>query len=750
VNWLRRYWHILVLALAPLLVLWRAVFLGQAIGPFDQIRQMSPWNGPRPSQPWDVLQADGVLQFVPWRDLVLESWSRFQVPFWNPYELGGTPLLANSQSAGLYPPHILLGVLHVPTALAMTLLAWFHLSLAGFGTHFLARQLGAGRLGGAIAGVSFTLSAFMVAWTGLPSVITTVAWIPWILGLTLQICSQPRNWSRAAALAAAFAMMVLAGHLQFVAYGGMATFILAAWTVGARLQSGERRQALGGAGLWLVSIAVGGFLAAPQLLPVLEYSKFSHRRNSPTEENYLAYQASAIQPFEMVGIMHPNLLGTPAEAVPNLESAAPVSGYWPEFVKRGANFAEGAIGLGPLVIGLLLLARRRFEVRRWGGIALVGAVAFLLATGTALGRLLYFAVPGWSSTGSPGRISFLFVLAMCVLAGVAATQDKEPEPTEKWRLYVPIAGLALIAIASIYSLMFALGDLQPLAPINAESFLTILTNSTGLPKALSALSTLVAASAIGLWLRRERKPGWMLLAATVACFFLSVPQVLRFSSTTDLTVEPPAAKFERVAFQNDAWDLWFAQPALVPPNVAALNRIHEIGGYDSLVHSDTVEMLREIDERDPSPPANGNIMFVKPEANREALSEAGVTVLAKRSPNGSIEFEPIAGKGRAYTPSGPATIESEGVGHIALRANGPGPLILKDRNMEGWTALVDGKPTDLKPGRWRELDLPAGSHSVVMNYVAPGYATGLAMAIAGIVALAALLMTGWRTRGLGM
>ncbi|HSI71841.1 MAG TPA: hypothetical protein VK934_01580, partial [Fimbriimonas sp.] len=105
--WLRRYWPYVTLALTPLLVLWRAVFMGQVIGPFDQIRQMQPWVGPVPAQPWDVLQADGVLQFYPWRQLVFESWGRFQVPFWNHYELAGTPLLANSQSAAFYPPHIL-------------------------------------------------------------------------------------------------------------------------------------------------------------------------------------------------------------------------------------------------------------------------------------------------------------------------------------------------------------------------------------------------------------------------------------------------------------------------------------------------------------------------------------------------------------------------------------------------------------------------------------------------------------------
>src|ERR1043165_2426990 len=116
---MKRLWPVLLLALLPLVPLWRCVFQGEEIGPFDQIRHMAPWNGPEPKQPWDVVQADGVLQFYPWRDLVFKAWGAGKLPLWNPYEMAGTPLLANSQSAGFYPPHILMDVLHVPTPLAM-------------------------------------------------------------------------------------------------------------------------------------------------------------------------------------------------------------------------------------------------------------------------------------------------------------------------------------------------------------------------------------------------------------------------------------------------------------------------------------------------------------------------------------------------------------------------------------------------------------------------------------------------------
>ncbi len=71
----RRLLPLFLLVLVTLVPLWRAVLGGQAIGAFEQVGHLAPWNGPEPSKPWDVLQADSVLQFYPWRHMVLDAWS---------------------------------------------------------------------------------------------------------------------------------------------------------------------------------------------------------------------------------------------------------------------------------------------------------------------------------------------------------------------------------------------------------------------------------------------------------------------------------------------------------------------------------------------------------------------------------------------------------------------------------------------------------------------------------------------------
>src|SRR3989338_259761 len=55
----------------------------------------------------NFLLTDPVRQQYPWRNLVVENFTNFQLPLWNPYNFSGTPLLANIQSAPFYPPNIL-------------------------------------------------------------------------------------------------------------------------------------------------------------------------------------------------------------------------------------------------------------------------------------------------------------------------------------------------------------------------------------------------------------------------------------------------------------------------------------------------------------------------------------------------------------------------------------------------------------------------------------------------------------------
>ncbi len=690
---LQRIWPIIFFALLPLLPLWRCVFLGQAIGPFDEIRQMAPWNGPSPDQPWDVLQADSVLQFYPWRDMVFDSWGHGQMPLWNPYELAGYPLLANSQSGGLYPPHVLIGVSHLPTALGITLLAWFHLAWAGLGVYFLARRLGANRVGATVGGASFALSTFMLAWTALPSVIETCSWIPWMLAAIFWLFESEKRLRPFALLALSTGMMFLAGHLQFCAYGLMAaTLALLALGI-AKLKTGKAALLLG-----VGAMALGGLIAAPQLIPVLDYSKFSHRKTAPTEIGYQAYVGNALQLWEASTVALPNDDGNPRTWATS--EAGRTSAYWPQYVKPGANFAESAICIGLLVFALMV--RVPWRSRKLWPIAAVGLLALLIAFGTPLNRLLYFGVPGWSASGSPARIEVLFVMCGCALAALGFRNFEESNRANFIRHAV------LVVLAAIFILTILI------APELPEQVAFVWDSSRALARSSMLLGAITALLVLfGLHTRNPKTKMFAVAAPILIGTFYIFNIVPTGHPLEPVQIEPNA----RIAAINGHWGL-FGPPkeAILPPNTASLSRAHELGGYDSLLHNDTVQYLKSVNRMDPAPPENGNMMFIKPSVDSKRLAESGVTEVWQRAPDGSVVKTPIAGPGRASTPIGTAQITQEDYQSVTAKASGPGLLTLRDRNMPGWGVQVDGKAAELKGTLWREVDLSAGDHTVVFNY----------------------------------
>lgn len=718
--------------------IWDALFAGQAIGEFDAVRHMAPWNGPAPDQPWDVLQADSVLQFYPWRHMVLDAWGKHQLPLWNPYELAGTPLLANSQSGGFYPPHIVLGLLHVPTAFAMALLAWFHLTLAGLGVYALARRLGAGRLGAFVGGSSFSLSVFMLEWTALPSVPSTVAWIPWLLaGICSIFDSETRilriPWLGVAGTAFSAAMMILAGHLQFAAYGFMAAILFA---LGFAIKDVRKRPRPTGvaAASFLAALILGGAMASPQLLPVLQFSKLSWRQNAPSAQGYESYVAGAIKPFELANLTIPSALGSPREAVKVDDRT--FSAYWPLLAKQGANLAESAVTIGPLVMGLLFLVPwRRKEL--WI-VAAMAVLALLLALGTPLNALLYYGVPGWSATGSPDRIIVLFVLGACVLAAVAVDHAHAVPGYRR---------LAVLVLPLVIGL--CLTPLAGLAPDagRAQQLVDVLRGAaTG--EAFSSLALAVLLAGIGLAILLFPR------AAKYRMGLAVFPLVIAWSGyasnivpTGDPLPITESTDMARVAIVNTNWSIPIAPNAIYPPNTASLSGLHEIGGYDSLLDGAAVRLMERIDRTDPSrpdtgpaPPENGNMMFVKPSLDRAQLAEAGVTKIYWPPPGGGLtdyRVENLPGPGRI---TGGEIVE-DGYDHQTITlAPGASSVIERDRNLPGWVNAWDGYP--LGGSVWREIRPLPNQPKIELLYVPPGLRLGMTVGVLGWILAAVCVAFG--------
>jgi hypothetical protein len=610
----------LLFPLVALILLHEVLLGGRVLLPAEYLRGFMPWRQELPASSqaelpqWNVLQWDGMAEFYPWRLHAARSVRAGQVPLWNPLVLCGTPFLANSQSAPLYPPHWLFYLPFGPsTAVWMGWLAFLHLSCAGLFTFLLARHVGARAGAAAVAGVAFELSGFAVAWLELPSFISVSCWIPLML-LLVSRAVQARSWKVATAAGAVLGLMLLAGHLQIALYGLFAAGLVGIWRALESSAAGTRetdflRAAAFGAWMLLLGLAMG----APQLIPAVELSRMSHRVVVPDAGGYAAYLKLALPPQNWITLLVPDYYGLPARG--------DFWGYWaygaPNTMEYSGNTSAAVAVL--VVVALILGIRALREIRLWASIA---AFSLLLAAGSPLCAALYFGVPGFAQSGSPARVLVLFCLAQAILAGLGLELLLR-RANEGWKPVVVALGTGtLVVLVLLLAAHGAALQSLPRLPMNPEP----LIGEIAVPAlARSGTAAIGGSTLLGLiiWSLRSRPgiPSARMLAAAAtlvatgtqlgpATFYnLTALETLAYppSPTAQVAVGNPG----RVATLNHQWDIGAQVPALFPPNASLAYGWADAQGYDSLYLNTFRRLANAIAGGDASPPANGNIVFVR-------------------------------------------------------------------------------------------------------------------------------------------
>src|SRR3972149_4902811 len=119
-----------------------------------------------------------LLQFVPWRTLAFDLVRHGYLPLWNPYLGMGAPLLANHQSALLYPPNWFLAV--VDAGWGGRVLVLLHLIFAGAGMILLLRRMKLRLLAQVIGAIAYASCSYLVSRAGFFSMNAAAAWLPWL------------------------------------------------------------------------------------------------------------------------------------------------------------------------------------------------------------------------------------------------------------------------------------------------------------------------------------------------------------------------------------------------------------------------------------------------------------------------------------------------------------------------------------------------------------------------------------------
>lgn len=689
-----------------------------------------------------------LLQFTPWHTAAKEIAFLGHFPLWNPWLGMGAPLLANYQSALLYPPNWIL--LATDVSWGQTLLVLLHLIWAGFGMALLARSVRLGAFAQAIAGLAYGMSGYLVARSGFLSINAAAAWLPWILFAAEGLSQKPKPRT-VALLGLVLGLQWLSGHAQIAWY----TLILAAAWVAYRT-----RFYSGSAGKAVVSLVAAGVLAfaiaAVQLIPTLEYMSVSNRAGDLDPEFALTY---SFWPWRLFGLVAPDLYGNPRTA-----------DFW-----GYGNFWEDAIYIGvlPFLLAVGALFSKRSGRLRWFLLG-TAAVAFLLSLGnnTPIFTFLFENVPTFSLFQAPTRWNLWLIASLSLLAGLGAEHWKVAGGRKLYWIRLGTAGsVAVLVVAALIGLIET--DIQPT-----------------FTRAIAVAGFWLAASGILTLLRTDpARKGWTAAALSVVVLdlflagrglnptlpaqFNSAPTALseevsgdhRLYMSQDVERE---IKFD-IAFRFDDFQPeldWRIVRESGLPNTLLLDRLPSVNNFDPLLPARYVAWMVQLERTTPAlrdrllrhmdvgwqavdvpthyDPVSAPVRaWIVPRADwvtspTEAIRK---TTAPEFDPSEEVLLEgdprpEVGGLGvvTALQDKGPNEVE------LAVEAPEGGWLVLADTWYPGWTAELDGRATESYPayGVMRAVWVPAGQHTVNFSYRPTTVPIGLALTLVGLAAFAYL------------
>lgn len=515
---------------------------------------------------------DLMLQYVPNVAYLQRSLLAGAVPLWNPFLGTGMPFAADPGSGAWY----LLNwpaLLTLPLYGAVRVSLYLHLFWAALGTYAFCRaSLAVGRAAALTGAVALALTTWLPALTGMPAVLTSVAWLPWIVMLGDLTARRGGRWCAGLALAAALQVVSGWPAAVFLAWLTLGVFLFGRGLAIAEL-------------LRVALVAVLALLLAGVLLvPALEFigeSSYAETRSveSAAREAYLTL-LSWLRPAGGSGSIESSqlYLGIPAMLL--------------------------------AVVGALSGARASRTLSFLAGLALVVA----MGTRTPLFGLLYTWLPGFRIVYLPARLG---IVAAFALAALAALGQQRVQDGHVSRRSVAFAAGLFLALVPLTFGQFWLSE-------GYDGFRRLLTNIGRLAGGpyLSVRQELHYAvfgvAAIGaVWIATSRRRR---LAPPIFCVLLVSDVVLSHQLARPAAFDPAswyAPAFETadrlgaaIGHDRVVGAQWHgtahfltdfarsADPAQLPPNISLLVGLRDAQGYNPLLLRRSVDYFAALNARE--------------------------------------------------------------------------------------------------------------------------------------------------------
>jgi Bacterial membrane protein YfhO len=349
---------------------------------------------------------------------------------WTDLISGGYPLAADPQNMTWYPPVLLLS--WIPGSWNFFIILAY--GLAGSFSYYYVYTLTASRLAGVVAGVTYSMSGFMMSHLSMATMLHAAAWIPLLLcALEKLRHSVRRRWLLMAVIA--FVCCFFGGNPQISIYG-LGLGMLYALFLGWKAPIGRWKYYRHTIGVVVISLGI----CAIQWLPTAELSRLSIRAEM-TQEGFFAGSLPLQQSLQYI---FPFLFGSgmslPPYSVP----------YWAGGEANPVDIAT-YVGILPLILAAIgVVANRRSGIARfWFGVAII-IVIIIFGKHFFLAKLMYY-VPIYNIFRSPARHAIELALAVSTLAGlgVSSIQQRLISKRVVWQILIIFSLVIFLAVMSI-------------------------------------------------------------------------------------------------------------------------------------------------------------------------------------------------------------------------------------------------------------------------------------------------------------
>jgi len=416
------------------------------------------------------------------------------IPQWNPYLFGGLPYIAAMHGDVFYPTAWLRWIMPVDLAITWGMVA--HLVLAGWLTYLFARSLGLTWSGAIVAGVSFELTGIVASQMSpghdgklFASALTPLAF--WLLLLAIR---KEKRW--------AFGAFSFVVALSVLGHYHMSYFLLLAlgvWTLYLALWDPERpvgTQAWKPIAWAALAVVVGIGITSLQILPFLEYIKYSPRSEGGPNTGWEFATTYAFPPREIFTLLLPEFNGF-------------LEHYWGQ---NGGKLHTEYVGVVPLVLATFAWTDK--PRRRLVATFAIGALVFLLfAFGgySPLYRLAFHILPYLDKIRAMGMVFFLPAFSLAILAGFGL--DALLSGRVRSKLAIGVA-----ATVVLFAILGAIGGLQGLAEALAipERADAVVANAASLRSGAIRLLAIALLATGAMWLVVSRKVNATAATAIIA------------------------------------------------------------------------------------------------------------------------------------------------------------------------------------------------------------------------------------------